>query len=553
MYKIKLQILILLCLVSLGAFLRIYRISDYPVHLNHDEISQLYDAISLSQTTKDIYNNFLPTIFVSTNDYKSPFYTYTTVLNYWIFGGAEYVIRITSVFFGILIIPAVYLFSLKLLRNRQIALFGALITAISPFELFFSRKSFENGAGIFFMLLGFLFLLTFLEQGEKKRWLYFGVMSLGVGMYTYFSHAMIIPPLLLIFIYIFRHHFKKLSIKFYLPVILFFLLLITPLMLIIQTNQGSKNRSQAVFVTQDTNLSRQIEYSQSDSPLLSFLQKQKVVLDFSFDRYLNQFNPTYLFLDGLDLTNQGPIGSGPLLFVQLPLLFAGLLFLTRKQELSGQKKFILSWILIGLVPSGLTFEPHSPHRVIMVFTMLNIISAVGLYFIIQKFSQQSLPKLAKLGLPIIIALGFIINFIYFIHIYTINFPYEKSQYLHYPFEQIAKFAWSEYSNFDQIVFDPVLGESAPFIGTAVHYYLAYYGNYSPQIFQEEYRFGQKEREVLFGKFSIRKVEWLTDRDLKNTLLLVSPWSAPIKDIDKAKIMKVFYYYDGVPAFYAVKL
>ena len=118
---------------------------------------------------------------------------------------------------------------------------------------------------------------------------------------------------------------------------------------------------------------------------------------------------------------------------------------------------------------------------------------------------------------------------------------------------MAQFAWSQHENFNLIVFDPLFGEEAPFIGTAAHYYLAYYGNYSPIKFQEQYKAGNKERETTFDKFSIRAVNWGEDQNLKNTLIIGSPWSLPIQSIDKDKILKIFYFYNGQPAFYAVKL
>ena len=62
--------LILLIIVALGSFLRFYKLSYFPIHLNHDEVTQLYDAISIARTGKDIYGNKLPFIFPSVNDFK---------------------------------------------------------------------------------------------------------------------------------------------------------------------------------------------------------------------------------------------------------------------------------------------------------------------------------------------------------------------------------------------------------------------------------------------------------------------------------------------------
>ncbi len=87
MYKLKNRLFLLFQIFLLGAFLRLYRLQDFPVQLNHDEVSQLYDAISIAQTGRDIYGNFLPSIIPSVGDFKSPYYTYITAVFYFIFGG----------------------------------------------------------------------------------------------------------------------------------------------------------------------------------------------------------------------------------------------------------------------------------------------------------------------------------------------------------------------------------------------------------------------------------------------------------------------------------
>lgn len=382
--------------------------------------------------------------------------------------------------------------------------------------------------------MAFYFFLTYLEKIKQIKFLYLGVILLSMGMYTYFSHAFIAPLLFLAFIFIYRKYFSGPKKKYFL-VLFFWSLLIIPLMLIVLLNSGSRYRSQTVFITQDINLGRIMDYG----------NRYKAIIDFSFNRYLDQFNPEYIFGQGLDLTNQGPLGMGLLYLIQFPFVVLGIIYLVRLPNFSEQKKFLVIWVLLGMFPSGITFEPHSPHRSIMVFTMLSIISGVGLYFFFQK------ARIKKISAFLVIA--FAINFIYFLHLYFVNFPFEKSESIHYPFKQVALFAWSKHDDVDQIIFDPLYGESAPVIGTAAHYYLAYFGNYPVMKFQQQYRLGTKEREVIFDKFSIRKIDWRDDQNLKNVLIIGSSWSLPIDTIDKNKILKIFYFYDGKPAFYAVKL
>lgn len=541
---------ILFIIIALGVFLRFFKLMDYPIQLNHDEISQIYDAISIAQTGKDVYGNFLPTIFQSINDFKSPFYTYATAFVYFLAGDHEWIIKMPGVIFGVLIIPAVFWFSLKLTKESKIALSASFFTAIAPFEIFFSRKSFENIAGIFFLLMSVSCLLSYVEKKKQVRWVYLAVLFSSLGMYTYFSHAIIIPLLLISFIIIYRKFFLH-NIRKLVGPALFFTILVAPLILIVFTNSDARIRSQTVFISQDPILGEQLKFNDANNTFLKRLLDIKTIVGYSFNRYLQQFDPIYLFGNGLDLTSQGLIGIGPLLICQFPFLILGIGYLLRKNNYLNEKKIILSWVLLGLLPSGLTFEEHSPHRIIMVFTMLNIVSAVGFIEFLRLFSKvKNNFKYSLLGFTcFVIAL----NFIYFSHIYLVNFPFEKSHTIQYPFKKVAQYAWSEYGNFDSIVFDPKFGTDAPIIGVGAHYYLAYYGNYSPARFQQEYRIGAKPREVIFDKFSIREVYWPSDKDLKNTLVIVSPWSVPIDLVDQSKIIRRFTFYDGTLAFYAIKL
>lgn len=393
------------------------------------------------------------------------------------------------------------------------------------------------------MLMAFYFLLTYFDKNKSVKPLYLGVIFLAAGMYTYFSHAIIIPFLLIAFIYFFRKNFTGANKKF-IFVLSSWILMIIPLLLIIVFNPASRYRSQTVFITQDINLGKAIDYG----------NKYKAILDFSFNRFLEQFNPVYIFGNGMEFTNQGLLDIGPLLLIQLPFLILGIIYLVKLTGSGPSKRFILAWVFIGMLPSGLTFELHSMHRSIMVFTMLNIVSAAGLYMFLKIINTfQTRFNLIKNIMLIVLSLVFLVNFTYFIHMYFVNFPFEKSQAIHYPFKQVSLFVWSQSKDFDQIIFDPLYGEIAPVVGTAVHYYLAYYGGYPPVDFQKGYQLGKKEREVIFDKFSIRKIDWREDQYLKNVLIVGSPWSLPIQSLDKSKILKVFYFYNGQPAFYAVKL
>lgn len=542
MYKLNWKQVLIFLVILFGGFLRFFKLSEYPIQLNHDEVSQLYDTASIMQTGKDIYGNFLPLAFFSTGDYKVGHYIYINTFSYLLFGNKEFTIRVPAAFFGTLTILAVFLFVNVLTKNWIIAIFSAFLVSITPSEIFYSRKSFENVIGVCLVFFGLFSLINNFLNQKSKIWGFIGIFLLSLAMYIYTTHTIIVPLILFLSAFSCRKQLymhKKYAFSLFCTWIIF----ITPLIMTTLINSDLRYRATSVFVSQDSNLGRLISLNGN-----SF----KSYLDFVFLKFLNQINPVYLFINGLDLTNQSIIGIGPLLFIQLPLVILGIIFLIRNKLFSSQGVFLLGLIIISFIPSAITFEDYSPHRAMFAFTNLSIISAFGLYSLIL-FIKKIINKKIKWLILLVIFSALFLNFVYFIRIYIGSYAFEKSEKMQYPFKKISLYAWSQYNNFNSIILDPKFGKITPIIGVGMHYYLAYYGNVSPVSFQKLYKTGNKPREILFDKFSIREVYWPEDRNLTNTLVIVSPWSVPLSDVSENLIIEKFYFYDGTLAFYAIKL
>lgn len=550
MHKINYKILLILLLIVLvGGFLRFYLLDKYPVQLNHDEISQLYDTASIVQTGKDIYGNFLPLAFPSTGEYKIGHYIYITVLPYLIFGMQEVTIRIPAAFFGTLIIPAVFLFVSQLTKNWKLASVSSAAIAITPSEIFYSRKSFENVIGVFFVFLGLFFLIRELEGNKGKFGLYLTALFLALPMYIYTSHTIVVPLTIIAFAVLYWKKILSLYKRFLIMFIVWIVFLL-PLVYITLNDPGIRFRAATVSVLQDVNLDNQLQSIDKSSAILSELYKFKVILEYSLIKYFKQFDPARIFGNGLDFTNQGMIGMGPLMLSQLPFFLLGIIYILRSSFFVNNGKFLLILLFLAMLPSGFTFEEYSPHRSVWAFSIMSIISSFGIYWFLQ-FIQKDVSRLLRIGTICILISVLVINLTYFINMYIVNYPFEKSQNMHYPYKEIALFAWSEYSKFDRIIVDPIYGQSAPVKAVAAHYYLAYYGDYPPSKFQKDLKI--EKSAVSFEKFSIREIDWSKDQFLKNTLIIASPWSLPQDIKDKQEIIRSFDFYDGQPAFYAIKL
>jgi len=534
MYKMKNKKIIFFCLlVLISGFLRFYKLSEYPIQLNHDEISQAYDTASIVKTGKDIYGNYLPLVFPSTGDYKVGHYIYLSTFPYKVFGNQEFTIRVASAFFGTLTIIAIFLFVIAFTKNFWLAFSSAFLVTFTPSEIFYSRKSFENVIGVTLVFFGLYCLFRDLNEEKNNLLKCLGIFLMSSAMYVYTSHTIVVPLLLLFYAISIRNQIIR-EYKKYILLLLFWIFLISPLIINSFLNSDLRFRAASVFVTQNIDLGRQLNLSQNNF---------KTYMDFIFIRYLNQFNPVYLFSNGLNLTNQGFIGLGPLLLIQLPLVLLGFIFIIRKSNFSAEKRFFFFGLLgLPIIPSVITFEPFSPHRSMLEFTVLSVISGFGLYWLVQK-------RNILINILIFSCISF--NLIFFLNMYTVGYPFEKSQEIHYPFKNVVLYAISQQNNFDKIIIDPTYGEIAPVYGVAMHYYLAYYGNFSPETLQRELQITKEG--MVFKKFHIRKINWRVDQDLKNILFIGSEWSLPLKDIDKSRIINKFNFYNGQVAFYAIKL
>ena len=102
--------LFLLSLIPLlGLFVRFYRLGEIPAGLYLDEAAQGYNAYSILRTGRDEFGKFLPIVFRSFADFKTPIYIYLIVPLIPIFGLTSFTVRFPSFFFSVLTLPLIFL------------------------------------------------------------------------------------------------------------------------------------------------------------------------------------------------------------------------------------------------------------------------------------------------------------------------------------------------------------------------------------------------------------------------------------------------------------
>jgi len=189
--------LLILLIIVLAAFLRLYKLDQFPAGLNADEAAIGYNAYSLLETGRDEHGNAWPVHFKSFGDYKPGLYFYLTLPFVKVLGLNIWAVRLPSAILGTLGVLGIFLLVRELFKNSaisyELSAISSFLLAISPWHLHFSRGGWETNAATFFILVGVFGVLRGLRS---PKFFVFGFLFLVFSLYTYHSARIIVPLLL---------------------------------------------------------------------------------------------------------------------------------------------------------------------------------------------------------------------------------------------------------------------------------------------------------------------------------------------------------------------
>jgi uncharacterized membrane protein len=162
----------LVAVFLLGVAVRLINLARESLWLD-ETISYLAAQLPLSQITNNTVQSSHPPL-------------YYFLLHFWLglVPDTDTAVKLISVFFGILLIPATHLLCQKLFSNRTISLTAAALTAVSPFHILYSH---ELRMYTQLMLLVVVGTLVYWQARQKKLigwWLLFGAVFL-LAVYTH--------------------------------------------------------------------------------------------------------------------------------------------------------------------------------------------------------------------------------------------------------------------------------------------------------------------------------------------------------------------------------
>lgn len=469
--------ILLIVVLLIAAFLRLILLSEIPKGFNCDEAVSGYEAYSILETLRDRYGEFLPLFVRVMGDYRASLYAFFTIPFIKVFGLNEFATRLPAAIFGILTVWFVFELAKELFDSRT-ALIAALLLAINPWSIHFSRTGYEVS------LLACLFclaLLLFLKSLARPNLLILSALVFGLSLNTYQPARVFVPLFLAGLTYSFRNHILRYKQQAILASFLF-LAIFSLLFMFWISPEGMARANQVGIKTN----------------LLQLVQN-----------YISFFDPRYLFFRGTLNASLNPAAIGCLHFFELVTVILGIIYLILKR--TKETNLLILWLFLYPIPAALV-DFASPIRSILGSPLFAILSSYGFVKLLDFFKSFRKPLFKSLTIFLIVLV--FANFSYFISQYFINYSLEASIAWKYGMREAINYAESH--SYQCVVMSSDRNSQC----FAIHDFIAqvpFYAQYPPIDYQRSpispWVGGSRDRIYSLGKYnlvSIEKQEQLND-------------------------------------------
>lgn len=383
----KKEIILVLIILVLGLFLRIYKITQLPPGLSSDETLTGFRALSLVQTGKDETNRRWPLIFTSFKDYQLPLSTYYLVPFVKLFGLSEYSIRLPFAFLGGISILFFYLFVKNIFPgNIKIVLWSSFFFAINPWGVFLSRVASPESISLFLIIIGTYFLV----KSKNISHTLLGSIFLGISFYSTKSSWLFLPIFLCFLLLLLKYTSLLISRK-NIVISLFTIFVISFPIIYSYFRLSAVKQS---FLENDFNIFSDIgiingvnqmrgnEILFGNQLLGKLFYNKTIYVSKLVENLLRHLTPRFFFASGDQNPLHGFSNFGPIFSILLPIVVVGIIFMIKKEN----KHFILfSLFLIAAVfPSVFTSRGPDQLRFLFSFPVIMIFAGYGMNYLSKK-------------------------------------------------------------------------------------------------------------------------------------------------------------------------
>lgn len=404
-------------ILVMAFFLRVFKLGEYPIGMHSDEAWLTYNAWTLLQDASNIYGDKWPITVDMFGDYVSALPSYFTVPAVAWFGLDVVALRFTTGVFSVMTLIVSTAFLYVVTRKASVALGFAVLFALSPWNILYSRSSsgviFDSFWLLSFCLAFFVFLRWFFsaKQALVLRQKYVVMALIGVYLltviayFTYFTSRLLIIPLgvgVLVLAYVLYRPVKKQLIVGAIPLLLYFVfpfaIMMTSPLALGRFQQTTLLDSQLVEAYIFNNIARS---GQAGVPVWATrLMYNRVTanIQVAFEHYLALFSPEVLLFstappERYHIPNLGVVT--PIEYLGL-ILAVGYLFIgdsSKDSRLRLATLWVLGALLVAAVPSGITIDdfPNLQRAVIMT-PFLQMAAAIGWWVAFSQAARSSIGR-----------------------------------------------------------------------------------------------------------------------------------------------------------------
>lgn len=433
----KKQVILFITIILLALGVRVWKLSSAPASLYIDEIDLGYQARSLVETGKDYRGTLSPFFVRSFNSDRTPIPAMFTAITTVIFKTPELAVRMAPAILGTAGVALVFLL-VKLWLGTKAGLVTALVLALSPWMIQFSRVGFEASSVLVVLLSGLTCFFYWLKNKKKEKFFWMSIILLSLSVYTYRTMSLFTPFMFLALLIVYYQDILKLGLKKVLIAVGLVGLIMGSFLYATTLASADETRISQISIFSDPEtaiwVQRNREISSGDlsdntigkqASLVSkiFYNKPLSWGDSLLNNYLTAFSTDFLFINGDPNLRHSIPHWGMMIWLDILAIGFGIYFLIKNKK---QKwvQFLTLWLLISPLASCLTtIGGNHAHRLFITAIPLLTLTGIGWYQFYQTTIKTKKGKLILL----VVLLAWFGWWSRFYHSYTVHYPINSAR------------------------------------------------------------------------------------------------------------------------------
>jgi 4-amino-4-deoxy-L-arabinose transferase-like glycosyltransferase len=425
----------LLLILAAAVGLRAYRLVDLPAGFFCDEAGNGFNASSLWRVGQDETGARWPLYVWSFGvSYKNPIFVYSAMLPMALLGPTELAVRLTAAVYGSATVLAMFFLG-RALMGPLVGLLAALLLAVLPWHLHFSRIGFELITLPFFFVLACTSLVSWTRG---RHTLPQAMVLFGVCLYTYVPAKLIVPLFLAGVAVI---YWRDLWARRRETMLAGFLLVVTAAPVAI-FDLAHREQSGSYF-RNTTLLAR-------DEPPLELAR-------LLVENYTAFFSREFLFEASNDRIIRHSVGEhGELYPFFLPLLILGVIAALLRRDRAMRLPLI--WLALYPLAAALMNEIPSASRGFIGAPAFALVAAIGAGALLRLVGQLSQRRAVVWGLQAALAIGGLAVLVpavqHYWALYRDEYPLYSAKYytgFQYGHRQVVDYFRRHYDDYDQLL------------------------------------------------------------------------------------------------------